>query len=168
MVIGHLTKENFPFSHWPMYGDFAQNVDYVYFEDQKGDPIPAFLFRETSARLKRQFNSERKRKYAELRKTDQTRAMRPVFEQQSVEKAAVLMTERLAQRLTKSLQVDYGKMRLVRVVLSYGDDNEIRRDRFEGAYVDLSNMPHAPEGSMPPPPPPPSADEKTEDGEGNE
>lgn len=165
MLIGHLTKENFPFSHWPMYGDFAQNVDYVFFEDQKGNAIPAFLFRETSARLKRQFNSERKREYAELRKTDKTRAMREVFEQRSVETAAVRITERVAQRLTKSLQTEYGNMRMVRVVLSYGENHEIRRDRFEGAYVDLSDMPHAPEGSLPSPPPPPGADGGNEEEE---
>ena len=164
IIIGHMTKENFPFSHWPMYGNFAKNVDYVYFEDQGGNPIPAFLFRETSARLKRQYNSERKREYNELRKTDQTRAMRPVFEQKSVELAAQIFAERLAQRLTKKLQLEYGKLRLVRIVLSYDEHNNIKRDRFDGAYIDLANLPSAPEDSQPVAPPPESPEEDGEEG----
>ena len=154
MVIGHMTKENFPFSHWPMYADFAKNVDYVFFEDKQGQPVPAYIFRETSARLKRQFNSERKREFKELREKNPDREMRPALEKQSVENAALLMTERLGQRLTEKQQAQYEEMRMIRVVLSYDEDNRIKRDRFDGQYISLADLPHAPEGTEVPPLPP--------------
>lgn len=53
-----VAKENYPFSHFPMYSNFT-GYDYVVFvADQNGDPLPLehVSFGTRTARLKKQYN----------------------------------------------------------------------------------------------------------------
>ncbi|MGI8605463.1 MAG: hypothetical protein ACR2OZ_21015 [Verrucomicrobiales bacterium] len=53
----------FPFSNFPMYGDFPDRTYYVYIADEKGNPLPLFtLFGYRTTFLKRVYN----RKVSEL------------------------------------------------------------------------------------------------------
>jgi hypothetical protein len=55
-------KENFPFSHFPMYESFSDYSFVVYVADKNGDPIPieAISGQRTNA-LKKIFNKEQKK-----------------------------------------------------------------------------------------------------------
>lgn len=40
LILCLLLKENYPFSHFPMYSRFSDRTYYVYVTDRAGDPIP--------------------------------------------------------------------------------------------------------------------------------
>ncbi|MFT4548035.1 MAG: hypothetical protein ACI8XO_000037 [Verrucomicrobiales bacterium] len=40
-IVCLVVKENFPFSHYPMYSNFEDQTYYVWLADREGEPIPA-------------------------------------------------------------------------------------------------------------------------------
>ena len=40
IAVCFVVRENFPFSHFPMYSSFSDYSYYIYFTDGKGEPVP--------------------------------------------------------------------------------------------------------------------------------
>ena len=53
-----LVKDNFPFSHFPLYSSHRDTNDYFFLTDEREQPIPARKFRIGAASLKKIFNAE--------------------------------------------------------------------------------------------------------------
>jgi len=67
MVICLAVKEEFPFSHFPMYESFSDYSFVVYIADRNGDPIPVqSITSQKTSKLKKIFNKEQKRVRKEL------------------------------------------------------------------------------------------------------
>lgn len=59
IVVLWIAKENYPFSHFPMYSNFTDYDYVVYVADQNGDPLPLeyVSLGTRTARLKKQYNT---------------------------------------------------------------------------------------------------------------
>ena len=121
ILIGHLAKENFPFSNWPMYGNFHPNAYYVYIADANGEAIGATTFKENTPRLGRQYAKEKQAAISAAKKSGQD-----VPVEQSEWNAGVKMLKRLADRLTPEQQREYQGLQLVEMRLEIGTDRKIQ------------------------------------------
>ena len=54
-------RENYPFSHFPMYSSFSRSTYFLYLADEKGAPLPTKRFGLTSSTLKKIFDSQRRK-----------------------------------------------------------------------------------------------------------
>ena len=64
-------KENYPFSHFPMYSSFSKNTYYVYVEDKNGDPVPIGRLSSLSTySLRKIYNRRLKELQKEYREAD--------------------------------------------------------------------------------------------------
>jgi hypothetical protein len=95
IALGFLIKENFPFSNWPMYSNFAPESGYVYIVNGAGQPIAAATLFETAPRLRRQFERERKAASLRVRKSKDAKSSAEIERE-----AAAYLLNRLAQRLS--------------------------------------------------------------------
>jgi len=124
IVIGHLAKENFPFSNWPMYGNFHPNAYYVYIADASGQAIGATTFQENTPRIGRQYAFEKKTAIREAKASG-----RDVPVEQSEWDAGVKMLKRLANRLTPEQQRQFQGLQLVEMRLEIGPERKILSHR---------------------------------------
>ena len=59
VVVCFAVKENFPFSHFPMYSSFSDYSYYIYFKDANDEPVPILdLSGHRTAALKKIYNYE--------------------------------------------------------------------------------------------------------------
>lgn len=64
-------RENYPFSHFPMYSSFSRHTYYVYVKDRRGDPIPVLeLSGIRTSSLKKIYNTRLKKTLKDLRDAD--------------------------------------------------------------------------------------------------
>ena len=62
VAICFIVRENFPFSHFPMYSSFDKYSYYIHIADKDGKPLPIFtLSGHRTSSLKKIYNSELKR-----------------------------------------------------------------------------------------------------------
>jgi hypothetical protein len=54
-------RENYPFSHFPMYSSFSRSTYFLYLADEKGTPLPTKRFGLTSSTLKKIFDNQRRK-----------------------------------------------------------------------------------------------------------
>ncbi len=53
-----LLRENYPFSHFPMYASFSRKSYYLYLADSKGDEIPTRPFAISNSSLRKIYDSD--------------------------------------------------------------------------------------------------------------
>lgn len=57
-VLLQIAKENYPFSHYPMYSRLTDNVEYYYLTNAKGEPIPqGIYFGSSTSKTKKMLNT---------------------------------------------------------------------------------------------------------------
>jgi hypothetical protein len=67
IIVCFSVRENFPFSHFPMYSSFSDYSYYIYFTDSKGEPIPIeTLTSHKTSSLKKIYDKEIKKTRKEL------------------------------------------------------------------------------------------------------
>ena len=144
IVLGLLIKENFPFSHWPMYSNFSPSSAYVFVVNGVGAPLAVATFFETAPRLRRQFEREWK---AGLKGRD-TRAQSDVDIER---KAATHVLERLARRLSPEERAAAGRLGLVRANLKMDETRAISVSERTVAVIEFDGIPYTPppKGSVP-------------------
>jgi hypothetical protein len=59
-------RENYPFSHFPMYSSFSRSTYFLYLADEKGAPLSTKRFGLTSSTLKKIFDGERRKALREI------------------------------------------------------------------------------------------------------
>lgn len=112
LLVGHLVKENFPFSNWPMYANFQKEAYYVYVADGDGQPVPSRAFHETTARIGKQYAFAKKTEFSQA--SAQERQTAPAKLEAA---AAEKMLARLARRLTPEQFRARGGLELIEVKL---------------------------------------------------
>ncbi|HET9523522.1 MAG TPA: hypothetical protein VFO90_04780 [Terrimicrobiaceae bacterium] len=144
IVLGFLIKENFPFSHWPMYSNFAPSSAYVYVVNGEGAPLAIATFFETAPRLRRQFEREWK---AGLKARD----ARAQSEADIEREAATHVLERLARRLPPDERAAAGRLGLVRANLKMDETRAISVSERTLAMIEFDGIPFTPppQGSVP-------------------
>ncbi len=131
IVLGFLIKENFPFSHWPMYSNFARQADYVYVVDANSKAVAAAAFFESAPRLRKQFQRE-------LKGDVQNRASRSEGEREK--EAAVRVLERLARRMSPEQRLATSKLGLVRAQVRMDDSRQVVVSERTVATIDLGEL----------------------------
>ena len=139
IVLGFLIRENFPFSHWPMYSNFARESGYVYVVNGAGEPLAIATFFETAARLRRQFERERK---VELKRKSQSRDGESSAEIEQV--AATHLLKRLARRLSPDERAAAGSLGLVSARLKMDEDRNIKVSERTVATIGFDGIPFTP------------------------
>src|SRR5712691_1050000 len=59
-------RENYPFSHFPMYSSFSRSTYLLYLADQKGAPLATKRFGLTTSTLKKIFDNQRRKALQKL------------------------------------------------------------------------------------------------------
>ncbi len=131
IVLGLLIKENFPFSHWPMYSNFARQTDYVYVVDANSKPVAAAAFFESAPRLRKQFQRE-------LKGAAQSGARRS--EASTENEAAVRVLERLARRMSPEQRLATSKLGLVRAEVRIDGRRKIVVSERTVAIIELTEL----------------------------
>ena len=144
IVLGLLIKENFPFSHWPMYSNFSPSSAYVYVVNGAGAPLAVATFFETAPRLRRQFEREWKTGLKE-------RDMRAQSDVDIEREAATHVLERLARRLSPEERAAAGRLGLVRANLKMDETRAISVSERTVAVIEFDGIPYTPppKGSVP-------------------
>ena len=133
ILLGHMAKEDyFPFSNWPMYANFATTATYIYAVDGHGNEIPwRTTFGQTSAPLKRQYESERDR----------------IQRQQEVDRdeANVLGGEALITRLAHRLSADQleamgGSLTVHYMGVTFSDEHELEHRSKAVSVIQLDEI----------------------------
>jgi hypothetical protein len=137
IVLGFLIKENFPFSHWPMYSNFARDSGYVYVINGRGEPLAIAKFSETAPRLRRQFEREWK---TGLKGQDREARSDSDIERE----AATHVLERLARRLSPEEREGAGSLGLVRVRLEMNEKRAITVSERTVAAIGFDGIPFTP------------------------
>ncbi len=69
IVVCFAVRENFPFSHFPMYSSFSDYSYYIYFTDGKGEPVPILdLSGHKTSGLKKIYDKQLKKEREKLEK----------------------------------------------------------------------------------------------------
>ena len=137
IVLGLLIKENFPFSHWPMYSNFSPSSAYVYVVNGAGAPLAVATFFETAPRLRRQFEREWKTGLKE-------RDMRAQSDVDIEREAATHVLERLARRLSPERRAAAGRLGLVRANLKMDQNRAISVSERTVAVIEFDGIPYTP------------------------
>lgn len=132
IVLGLIFRENYPISHWPMYGNITPRTGYTYLVDGTGDPIAIQVFQETGARLARQFNKEKDSESKRARL-----AGLPKNDAVTDQTAGIHLLERLAQRLTPEQKTIYRELGLMNVDLTLQSDRKLKKDEHSIARISL-------------------------------
>jgi hypothetical protein len=147
IVLGFFIRENFPFSHWPMYSNFSRESGYVYVVNAAGQPIAAATLFETAPRLRRQFERERR--------TESARAKGLALTKSDIEReAATHLLKRLAQRLSPEERKSANGLGLVSARLRMDEQRKITVTERTVAMIGFEGIPYTP---------PPKGDELLED-----
>jgi hypothetical protein len=133
IVLGLTIKENFPFSHWPMYSNFTRQADYVYVVDGNGQPLATRSFAESAPRLRKQFERERRSQEKTLRNSAQVE-----------EEAAIHLLKRLARRLSPEQRASLGGLGLVRADVQLNEEHKIVTSERTVAMLRFGGLPPAP------------------------
>jgi hypothetical protein len=144
IVLGLLIKENFPFSHWPMYSNFSPSTAYVYVVNGAGAPLAISTFFETAPRLRRQFEREWK--------TGLKARATPAQSDVEIEReAATHVLERLARRLSPEDRAAADRLGLVRASLKMDEKRVISVSERTIATIEFDGIPFTPppKGSVP-------------------
>jgi len=139
IVLGFLIKENFPFSHWPMYSNFSRESGYVYVINGAGEPIAAASLFETAPRLRRQFERERK--------AESMRARNRKLEKSGAEidrEAATHLLKRLAQRLSPEERKAANGLGLVSARVRMDEKRKITVSERTVAMIGFEGIPYTP------------------------
>ena len=139
VVLGFLIRENFPFSHWPMYSNFARESGYVYLVNSNGEPLAIAKFFETAPRLRRQFEREWK---AELKRKSQNQESRSRSEIE--QDAATHLLKRLARRLSPEERAAMGGLGLVSARLKMDENRDITVSERTVAMIGFEGIPFTP------------------------
>lgn len=139
IALGFLIRENFPFSHWPMYANFAPESGYVYIVKGNGEPLAIAKFFETAPRLRRQFEREWKAEWKRERRKKEGRS-RDEIEQE----AATRMLKRLARRLSPEERAEVGRLGLVSARLKMDEDRAITLSERTVAMIGFNGIPFTP------------------------
>lgn len=144
IVLGLIIRENFPFSHWPMYSNFSSESGYVYIVNAAGQPIAAATLFETGPRLRRQFDRERR--------TELTRAKNSGLKRTSDDierESATHLLRRLAQRMSPDERKAAQGLGLVSARLKM--DDETRKITVTGrtvAMIGFEGIPYTPSSKL--------------------
>jgi hypothetical protein len=139
IVLGYLIGENFPFSDWPMYSNFSRESGYVYVVNAAGEPIAAATLFETSPRLRRQFERERR--------TELTRAKNGGLKRTSddVEReSATHLLKRLAQRMSPDERKAAQGLGLVSARLRMDEKRRITVTERTVGMIGFEGIPYTP------------------------
>jgi hypothetical protein len=140
IVLGLIIRENFPFSHWPMYSNFSRESGYVYIVNGAGQPIAVARLFETAPRLRRQFDRERR--------TDFTRAKGSGLQKTADDierEAATHLLKRLAQRLSPDERKAARGLGLVSARLKMDDETrKITVTERTVAMIGFDGIPYRP------------------------
>ena len=139
IVLGFFIKENFPFSHWPMYSNFSPESGYVYLINGAGEPIATATLFETAPRLRRQFERERR--------TESTRAKKGNLKKTNDEierEAATHLLQRLARRLSPEERKVANGLGLVSARLKMDEKRKITVTERTVAMIGFEGIPYTP------------------------
>ncbi|HEY5706663.1 MAG TPA: hypothetical protein VIS96_13930 [Terrimicrobiaceae bacterium] len=139
IVLGFLIKENFPFSHWPMYSNFGRESGYVYLVNGRGEPLAIATFFETAPRLRRQFEREWKAGLKRNRQNEGT-----ISNAEIEREAATHLLQRLARRLSPENRAAVGSLGLVRARLKMDEKRSITVSERTVAMIGFDGIPFAP------------------------
>jgi hypothetical protein len=103
-----------------MYSNFAPELGYVYVVNGNGEPLAIANFFETTPRLRRQFERERKAEWKRESRKKEGRS-RSEIEQE----AATRMHKRLARRLSPEERAVVGSLGLVSARLKMDENRDI-------------------------------------------
>jgi hypothetical protein len=137
ILLGLLIKENFPFSHWPMYSNFTPSSGYVYVINGEGEPVATATFFETAPRLRRQFDREWK---AGLRSRNRSSRSDADIERE----AATHVLKRVARRLSPEERAAAGRLGFVRATLEMDVNREINVSERTVAQIEFDGIPYTP------------------------
>ncbi|HEU4678005.1 MAG TPA: hypothetical protein VFS35_00700 [Terrimicrobiaceae bacterium] len=140
IVLGLAIKENFPFSHWPMYSNFSPESGYVYVVNEVGEPMAAARFFETAPRLRKQFERERRRALARAKNDGQPKNVEEIERE-----AATHLLKRLAERLAAAEREGVLGLGLVSAELRMDDETrKITVTERTVARIEINGIPHTP------------------------
>jgi hypothetical protein len=139
IVLGLLIRENFPFSHWPMYSNFARESGYVYIVNSNGEPLAIATFFETAPRLRRQFEREWK---TESKRRSQHKEIRS--REEIEQDAATRLLKRLARRLSPEERAAVGGLGLVSARLKMDENRDIKLSERTVAMIGFDGIPFTP------------------------
>lgn len=140
IVLGLAIKENFPFSHWPMYSNFSPESGYVYVVDDAGEPMAAARFFETAPRLRKQFERERRSALARAKNDGQRKTTEEIERE-----AATHLLKRLAERLSAAGRENLLGLGLVSAQLRMDDETrKITVTERTVARIEFNGIPHTP------------------------
>lgn len=140
IVLGLAIKENFPFSHWPMYSNFSPESGYVYVINNAGEPIAAARFFETAPRLRKQFERERRSGLARAKKDGRKKTAEEIEGE-----AATHLLKRLAERLSAEEREDVLGLGLVSAQVRMDDETrKITVTERTVARIGFDGIPHTP------------------------
>jgi hypothetical protein len=72
-VLCLILRENYPFSHFPMYSSFSNETYFLYLRDAEGQPIATTRLGLSSSTLKKIFDRQRRSNLKKFRKADSAR-----------------------------------------------------------------------------------------------
>jgi hypothetical protein len=139
VVLGFWIRENFPFSHWPMYSNFSRESGYVYVTTAAGEPVAAAALFETAPRLRRQFERERRAELDRM-KTDKGAKTPAEIERD----AATHLLKRLAQRLSPDERKSANGLGLVSARLRMDDSRKITMTERTVVTIGFEGIPYTP------------------------
>lgn len=147
IVLGFIIRENFPFSHWPMYSNFSRESGYVYVINGAGEPIAAATLLETAPRLRRQFERERRTELIRAKENSQKRSIDEIERD-----AATHLLKRLAQRLSPDERKTVNGLGLVSARLRMDESRKITVTERTVAMIGFEGIPYTPppQGGEPP------------------
>jgi hypothetical protein len=136
IALGLLIQENFPFSNWPMYADFTPESGYVYVVNGRNEPVAIISFSETAARLRKQFERERKaaRKRAHL-------ARKPITAEEVDEEAGARLLQRLARRLSSEERASIESLGLVSARVKMNEERVVKTSERLVARIRMADLP---------------------------
>ena len=126
VILLSIVKEQYPFSHFPMYSGFERQTWYLYFKTADGEPIQTKrAFRNTVARCKKTYGTIRNDYLEETGKmhADLTDADHEIIGTRLIE----TLKEKAPDKVKKKPDLDSvfnGPVTLVRVDIEYTDDGE--------------------------------------------
>ena len=136
IVLGLLVEENFPFSNWPMYSDFNPESGYVYVVNARNEPVAIISFSETAARLRKQFERERKaaRKRVHL-------AQKPKSGEEVDEEAGTRLLQRLARRLSPEERASVESLGLISARVKMNEQRVVKTSERLVARIRMADLP---------------------------
>ncbi len=102
LLLCGVVKDNFPFSHFPMYDSFPDHTFYIYVVDGKGEPVPLETVTGTrTANFKKPYDKElnKVRKTLDKRKRELTAAEREPAGRRALENLYKRAPEPVKRRL---------------------------------------------------------------------